>query len=238
MVLSRFRLANVEQRVIWAPDDFVQGRGALRVTLLLDDGTPLHAFSVHLPALKKAKQARVHWMLAFKSWSSSFPGPQIVGGDFNEGPGEAAVSAMTAGYTNAWSAKGSGDGATHARDNATYTSRLDYLFSSGGLRVESAFVGQVKISDHRPVVADYAVTPKPTVSPASPQGPEPLRINASHAEATRADSTINTIAELRTGTPRRRTTHCRRRDGQTACNRPARAGGGRSTGCDGPDLYL
>jgi endonuclease/exonuclease/phosphatase family metal-dependent hydrolase len=168
MILSHFHFADVEPRVIWAADEFVAGRAALRVKLLLDDATPLQAFSVHLPALRNAKRARVKWMTTFKGWASMFPGPQIVGGDFNEGPSDAAVASMSADYTNAWSVKGRGDGATHARDDVTFDSRIDYLFSSGGLKVESAFVPQVTISDHRPVVADYVVPPRPAVSSPSP----------------------------------------------------------------------
>jgi endonuclease/exonuclease/phosphatase family metal-dependent hydrolase len=171
VILSRYRFVDVDPRVIWAADQFVAGRAVLRVKLLLDDGTPLQTFSVHLPALSTAAQARVVWMKAFKRWASMYPGSKIVGGDFNERSTAAAVASMSADYVDAWASKGRGDGATHSKDDVTYRSRIDYLFSSGSVKVESAFVPQVSISDHRPVVAEYAVVSSPAIPSVRTQRP-------------------------------------------------------------------
>jgi endonuclease/exonuclease/phosphatase family metal-dependent hydrolase len=173
MILSRFKFTDVDPRIIWAADDFFAARAVLRVRLLLDDGTPLQAFSCHLPALASAARARAAWVATFKDWATTYPGPQIVGGDFNEAADAPAVMSMAADYVDAWKEKGAGSGATHSGKDGIYRSRIDYLFSAGGVAVESAFVPQVEISDHRPVVANYTVPSRSTIPPRTPTAPGP-----------------------------------------------------------------
>jgi hypothetical protein len=182
MILSRFAFTDVDARLIWAGDAFHVARGVLRVQLLLDDKTPVQAFAVHLPALGSASQARADWMKVFKGWAATFPGARIVGGDFNERPTAPAVASIAGDYVDAFASAGAGSGFTHGNDSGSFDSRIDYLFSSG-VKVTNAFVPQVALSDHRPVVADYLVASRPTVvvspptptQPATPAVPAPDR---------------------------------------------------------------
>jgi len=174
MVLSRFPFIEIEPRLIWARDDFLAARGVLRAALQLDDRTIVQAFACHLPALADAVGARATWVAAFRAWADTVRDVRIIGGDFNDRPSSPAVAAMASAYIDAWGSAGSGGGATHAHDNRVYTSRIDYLFSSSGAEVLSAWVPDVTISDHRPVVASYRVASNPAVAPvdaaASPAG--------------------------------------------------------------------
>ena len=86
-----------------------------------------------------------------------FPTPPLVGGDFNDGARSAVVAAMRRVYVDAFAARGSGRGGTETEDDRTYAKRFDYVFTAGALTVESAAVPQVKISDHRPLIAVYRI---------------------------------------------------------------------------------
>jgi endonuclease/exonuclease/phosphatase (EEP) superfamily protein YafD len=60
-------------------------------------------------------------------------------------------------YVDAWAARGRGSGGTETEDDRRYTNRFDYLFATRDAQVERAYVPQVRLSDHRPLVAVYRV---------------------------------------------------------------------------------
>jgi len=157
MVLSRFPIDDTERRLLWAADSAWVARGVVRARLRLPDGRTLQAFSCHLPSGGDAARSRAAWVSAFTDWSSAFSEPQLVGGDFNATPGTAVARTMRAHYADAWTLKGSGPDKTETEDDVTYAKRMDYLFSSSALQVQSAFVPAMKVSDHRPVVATYTI---------------------------------------------------------------------------------
>ncbi|MCU1385819.1 MAG: endonuclease/exonuclease/phosphatase [Acidobacteria bacterium] len=177
MILTRLPITGVEKRLIWAADEYVAARGVLRVTVRLDDGTALQIFACHLPAAEAARDARITWVADFLPWARTMAGPRLVGGDFNDDPSSPPIAALRHEYIDAWGSKGSGNGGTHSHDGEHYGSRIDYLWSAGGLVPTKAFVPQVALSDHRPVVATYAVNagassndgdaPVPTPAPVS-----------------------------------------------------------------------
>jgi endonuclease/exonuclease/phosphatase family metal-dependent hydrolase len=82
--------------------------------------------------------------------------PIVLGGDLNATPDQRAPGWLADRYWDAWVAAGEGDGATFpAREP---TARIDYVFASAGLSVESASVGKAPdASDHLPVIVDLAI---------------------------------------------------------------------------------
>ncbi len=82
--------------------------------------------------------------------------PIVIGGDLNAPPGERAQAWLADRYWDAWAEAGVGDGMTFPAHEPS--ARIDYLFTSGGLRVESAEVtGGPDASDHLAVVADVVI---------------------------------------------------------------------------------
>ena len=85
--------------------------------------------------------------------------PVLIGGDLNERPeGQAAVGMGSVG-ADVWAHAGSGDGATFPAEEPA--ARIDYLFASGDVDVDAAFVPREavlkRVSDHLPLVADLAL---------------------------------------------------------------------------------
>jgi endonuclease/exonuclease/phosphatase family metal-dependent hydrolase len=183
MVLTRLPIVDAEPRLIWSGDEYFVARGVLRVEVRVDARTTAQVFACHLPASEAAGASRIQWVNDFLPWARAFGGARLVGGDFNDDPSSAPVGAMKREYVDAWGTKGTGAGGTHSHDDAHYGTRIDYLFSAGGLRVQSAYTPQVRLSDHRPVVARYSTNSKaespapspvptvPAVQPAVPSTP-------------------------------------------------------------------
>jgi endonuclease/exonuclease/phosphatase family metal-dependent hydrolase len=175
MILTRLKTVAVTPRLIWAKDSYHVARATLRMAVALADGTQVNVFVAHLPALIAYAPARVTWVNTFKTWSASFAGPKVVGGDFNERPTEKAVLSMLEHYTDSWTVGGSGYGYTHVKDGTTTLyRRIDYLFAdrkSGLTQTSVKVVGRVSDSDHVGVVASYTVpstATAPAVTPAAP----------------------------------------------------------------------
>ncbi len=82
--------------------------------------------------------------------------PIVIGGDLNASPGERAHAWLADRYWDVWAEAGVGDGMTFpAREPSA---RIDYLFTSAGLHVESAEVsGAPDASDHLAVVVDVVI---------------------------------------------------------------------------------
>jgi len=157
MILSPLRFADVERHLIWAPDDAWVARAVLRVSIRGTEGTVIQVFSCHLPSGDNGARSRRSWVDRFTTWAADFPEPRIVGGDFNDGPASAPIASMKRGYVDAWGARGRGAGGTETEDDRIYAHRYDYLFATGGARVKRAYVPRVRLSDHRPLVAVYAI---------------------------------------------------------------------------------
>ena len=181
MILSRLPFTDVEKRLIWAGDEYFVARGVLRVAIRLDSGATVQVFACHLPASEQARDARLAWVDEFLPWARSFSGPRLVGGDFNDDPGSSPIAALRREYIDAWRSKGSGNGGTHSHDDQHYVTRIDYLWSARGLVPVSAFVPQVALSDHRPVVASFVTDQRAATdddSPAAAPAPVPAPVIA------------------------------------------------------------
>jgi endonuclease/exonuclease/phosphatase family metal-dependent hydrolase len=79
----------------------------------------------------------------------------VVAGDVNERPGGLALEIITSRFRDAFAEAGSGSGLTFPAPDPR--ARIDYLFVSDGIRVESASVLPDVASDHLAVVADLTI---------------------------------------------------------------------------------
>jgi endonuclease/exonuclease/phosphatase family metal-dependent hydrolase len=103
------------------------------------------------------------------SYMKGFAEDRIVCGDFNDQPGDPAITTMTAAYYDAWAEAKKKGIAYSPPDNPagnTRNSRLDYCFSSRGerhLTLKKAQVVETRDSDgdmpsdHRPLLVEYLV---------------------------------------------------------------------------------
>src|SRR5690606_29309907 len=81
--------------------------------------------------------------------------PFLLCGDFNSTPHNWEYGRLGRGLTDAFAAAGSGRGATyhaHAR-----FARIDFILASPAWRVVSARVAEAPLSDHLPVIAEFAL---------------------------------------------------------------------------------
>jgi endonuclease/exonuclease/phosphatase family metal-dependent hydrolase len=171
MILTRLRTVAETKRIIWAKDDYHVARATLRMVVELADGTQVNVFVCHLPALSSGAASRAIYVDTFKTWASSFSGPKLVGGDFNDSPSSTPIKSMLQLYADAWKLGGAGYGYTHGKTGAvSATSRIDYWFSELAAPVSLtsvALAGTLNDSDHLAVVATYNVE-SAAVQPAAP----------------------------------------------------------------------
>lgn len=167
MVFSRYPVDQVERRLLWYVDRYWVARAALRIRVTLPGGTKAHVWSVHLPT---SASARLGAVSELRAWSASFANDlRLLGGDFNARPTDPEITGpagMTVDHIDAWSAAGSGNGNTNSnRSTGGPRRRIDYWFSRGPTtsNVVTAYVpshpdvGDINISDHRPLVARYRI---------------------------------------------------------------------------------
>ena len=122
-------------------------RGMVRVTL----PGGLVAAAVHLGLDDDERLAQAGELVAALASHDRV----IVAGDLNERPGGPALHVITSRFRDAFAAAGSGDGSTWPASAPRI--RIDYVFASHGVRVESASVLPDVASDHLAVVADLAL---------------------------------------------------------------------------------
>jgi endonuclease/exonuclease/phosphatase family metal-dependent hydrolase len=78
--------------------------------------------------------------------------PVVLTGDLNARPNDPEIAPLSTRYDDAWVEGGEGDGFTFSAANPS--SRIDYIFVSPEIAVESATVLDSTASDHLPVVAE------------------------------------------------------------------------------------
>jgi len=82
--------------------------------------------------------------------------PAVLVGDFNARPGWRQIEdLLSAGWMDAWTAGGSGDGFTARSNDPRY--RIDYVFHTPDIEVLDAGIIQSEASDHLPVVVDLRI---------------------------------------------------------------------------------
>ena len=120
------------------------------------DGTILHVFNTHLdyrpdPALRTTQVEEMLDIL------SSYDAPLVLLGDFNAPPGAGEIQPLYDAYDDAWAVAGHGDGLTYPATEPT--KRIDVIFVTPDIRVDSVAVQASAASDHRPVTADLTIDP-------------------------------------------------------------------------------
>lgn len=157
-VLSRWPIERdgVRPLVIDPPQERAGGsyepRGALAVTVATPAGA-LHVLNTHLDASgdDRYRRQEVAQVAAMADSLQQLGGLVLIGGDFNAEPGTPVIEAMmAAGWRDAWSACGSGDGNTFPA--ADPVKRIDYLFIPATMECMRAEVIETGASDHRPVL--------------------------------------------------------------------------------------
>ncbi|NRQ33659.1 metal-dependent hydrolase [Nonomuraea sp. NN258] len=145
-ILSRFPLRDVGNVPLpVAPGH--EPRGLLRATVVIG-GVPVQVCTTHLQdddAGERLAQARAVVRLV-----EARPGPVILTGDLNAGPGTPEVAVLTRTLRDAWARAGKGPGHTHPDTGE----RIDYVLVSPDVEVRSAAVPSGDASDHLPVFAD------------------------------------------------------------------------------------
>jgi endonuclease/exonuclease/phosphatase family metal-dependent hydrolase len=76
----------------------------------------------------------------------------VIGGDLNEVPGGAVLSAMLARFSDSFGDAGSGEGSTFPSHRPNR--RIDYVMTAGRPRAVACRAVDTPVSDHLPVVAD------------------------------------------------------------------------------------
>jgi endonuclease/exonuclease/phosphatase family metal-dependent hydrolase len=87
--------------------------------------------------------------------------PVLLCGDFNDTPGTRVYRRVAESFTDTWTRVGQGDGFTEPAEAPA--NRIDYLWipKDNSLIPLKAWVPQSNASDHRPVVAEFALPAKP-----------------------------------------------------------------------------
>jgi endonuclease/exonuclease/phosphatase family metal-dependent hydrolase len=132
-----------------------ESRNAMSADVVVN-GTTLHIFSVHLFHTHQ-KPSEIQVAQAETLIKAIPPDHSIVMGDFNATPDSIAIQKMRAVMTDTdpidtptWSMYPAGCSVCQPQKLDT---RLDYIFTTKDMRVESFAVGQSKGSDHLPISA-------------------------------------------------------------------------------------
>jgi endonuclease/exonuclease/phosphatase family metal-dependent hydrolase len=132
-------------------------RSVARATVSVG-GVSVHVFSTHLDYANTTY--RTAQLLDMMNWTATFGGKRIVGGDFNSWWGEYWITTMMSEYYDTWQDVTGSNQNGYTVNNAV---RFDYLFrskvGSDKIRPTNVWVPATSLSDHRPVIADYSVTP-------------------------------------------------------------------------------
>ena len=127
-------------------------RGAV-VAVVGRAGARVAAVAVHLGLSSEERREHV------RALSDHLAGraPVVVGGDLNEEPDGDAARWLADRLWDAFAV--SGEGRAETFPSAAPRARIDYLFVSGGVRVERAWVGSGAggASDHLPVFAEVSI---------------------------------------------------------------------------------
>jgi endonuclease/exonuclease/phosphatase family metal-dependent hydrolase len=121
-------------------------------------GARLTVVSAHLGLVPVERSAHAAELADFAAVAE---GPVAIGVDLNEGPEGPAARWMAARLFDAFAQAGEGRGRTFPA--AAPSARIDFVFVSGGVDVQRAWVGTTAItaraSDHLPVAANLEIAP-------------------------------------------------------------------------------
>lgn len=155
-VLVRPPWAVVEHRMHrFEEGSFLLPRGAL-VARLEREGLPLVAVATHLGLHPRERLENARELVSLLPERG---GGVVLGGDLNAMPQERSVGVLAGRVHDAWLSAGEGEGATFPA--SAPTARIDYVFVSEGLVVDSADVpgddDPRLASDHLPISVDLTL---------------------------------------------------------------------------------
>lgn len=121
------------------------------------DGTILHVFNTHLdyradPALRTIQVEEMLDIL------SAHAAPLVLLGDFNALPDSEELEPLYEAFVDAWKVAGRGDGWTYPAVEPV--KRIDMIFVTPDIGVDSVAVHASAASDHRPVAAELMLQPE------------------------------------------------------------------------------
>ncbi len=162
---SKYPIVHTEARVTWPEPS---GRPALRVDVKAR-GRTVHIFAAHLAVAiddeliekrwsaipsytKHSTNVRSNQTRRLLDWTTRVNGPVILAGDFNTPPRGRIYGRIRVRYRDAFAAAGRGLGHTFRSDLPML--RIDYVFTSGGVKPRRAWVPDSHASDHKPLVAE------------------------------------------------------------------------------------
>lgn len=158
MVLTRLPVTSSTTFQMHATGDYTAigpNRSVAQATVTVG-GVPVHVFSTHLDY--ENTSYRTAQLIDLMGWLPRFNGRQVVGGDFNSTPGTYWITTMKGDYEDVWqevTGSASGGGTING-------ARIDYLFqgrASDKVRGTTIRTLSTTLSDHYPVIADFAVIP-------------------------------------------------------------------------------
>lgn len=149
-VLSRYPLSGLDAREL--PTRGAEPRAVGRAVVEAPSG-PVALYVTHLSNLPFRGKLRAEQAQAVLSFMGEREGPSLLCGDFNDGERSSALQRVRHALEDAFARAGRGKATTYPM-GIFPEARLDYVFTSDGLRASDAWVVRELASDHFPVVVD------------------------------------------------------------------------------------
>ncbi|TMR10565.1 metal-dependent hydrolase [Nonomuraea turkmeniaca] len=150
-ILSRYPILDWDNTLLPRYDGHEQ-RGLLRA-LVQVRGVRVQVFNTHLQHNNAGE--RLEQVRAIQPLVAAREEPVVLTGDLNARPDAPEIRALSETLTDAWPGAGTGDGYTYPATGSN--ARIDYVFTSADVRVQSAAVVQSDASDHLPLFVDLLV---------------------------------------------------------------------------------
>ena len=156
IVATRVHPIKNTQRVVLETEIVARGRHiSIDNTHFITDRAALRRPKNRLSTLGGSAALRLHQMRQLQGIVPENASRVLVMGDFNNPPRGLLYQRLSARWTDAFAAAGFGFGSTFRSDVPLL--RIDYIWASRDLRVLAAHVSPQRASDHRAVVADFAI---------------------------------------------------------------------------------
>ena len=158
-LFSRHPIVSAGYEITWP--FYPSNSKAVRATVLIAPDTYVHCISIHNNLFGPVYDQTVN----IRDYVTQFPGPLILMGDFNAGPGSDTINLITdAGLQDACTAFGASDCLTVGSSSGIASplprlSQIDIVFGTPDVTFTNAYVPGSTVSDHWPLVATADVAP-------------------------------------------------------------------------------
>lgn len=173
LVLSRIRIEACDTHLLTASRSVAKAR----ITV---NGSAVSVFSTHID--DGSASTRATQVTQLTAWAAQAAEERIIAGDFNASTGATELQPMHAAFDDTWAAAvAAGTAVAYPGNTAgnTRNGRIDYIWrskSASRLTLQSAQVYDAgSISDHRPLLATFAVAPSSSTFTA-PRPPANVRM--------------------------------------------------------------